>query len=288
MTSRIVTSPAEATSVHQKIWRVGCVSYLNSKPLIEGVDSPGFAEVVFGVPSVLLDELLADRTQIALCPVIDFYRSPQKLEIVPVGGIACHGPTLTVRLFSKIPIQEVREIHADTDSHTSVALVRILMARRYGLTPRLVHFDARKFDFTVTGSAAQWPQTVLLIGDKVVANEPPRTMYPHQVDLGEAWREQTGLPLVFAVWMCKQGADLGTLGTHLKACREINAGRIDQIVKKYAKIHGWPEELALKYLGELLRYPIATPELEAIERFGELARQIGIISEVRPLILHAV
>ena len=49
--------------------RIGAVSYLNSKPLIEGLDllAPE-AELVLDYPSRLADELAAGRLDVALIP----------------------------------------------------------------------------------------------------------------------------------------------------------------------------------------------------------------------------
>ena len=115
--------------------RIGCVSYLNAKPLIEGLDNRTNPTVRFDVPSRLLDDLQAGNVDIALCPVVDYYRSPVPLRVVPVGGIGSRGPTLTVRLFSRIPLHAVDTVHADSDSHTSVLLMRVLMDKLYHRHP---------------------------------------------------------------------------------------------------------------------------------------------------------
>src|SRR5688572_12720402 len=96
--------------------RIGCVSFLNSKPLIDGPEGDDALDVRFDVPSRLLDDLLSREVDIALCPVVDYQTSPVALSVVPVGGVGCDGPTLTVRLFSRRPLDRISLIHADTDS----------------------------------------------------------------------------------------------------------------------------------------------------------------------------
>jgi chorismate dehydratase len=258
--------------------RVGCVSFLNAKPLIEGFrqSAPPGVQLEFDVPSALLDGLETGRTDIALCPVIDFYRSREPLEIVPVGGIGCHRSTLTVKLCSRTPIDRIRCIHADTDSHTSVALMQIVLHEAHGIRPQIVSYDA-------TGDESDRPDTVLLIGDKVVRAAPHAVPYRYQLDLGEAWAAQTGLPFVFAVWMARRGVDLGPVPRLLEARRVENARRIDQIVAKHAEAHGWPRDLAQRYLGQLLQYEIGPTQLEAIELFATKAYELGLIDAPRPL-----
>ena len=89
------------------------------------------------VPSRLLGGLEDGRFDVALLPVIDYQRLPG-LRVLTAGGIGCDGPTLTVRLFSRAPIDQTRLLACDTDSHTSVALARVILAERFGLQPEFV------------------------------------------------------------------------------------------------------------------------------------------------------
>jgi len=133
--------PASATP---RVGRVGCVSFLNARPLIEGLDASPAASVKFDVPSCLLADLEAHEVDVALCPVIDFQRSRCPLAIVPVGGIGCDGPTLTVRVFSQKPLEQLTRIYADTDSHTSVALMQVILDEVYGNRVEVIDLDARE------------------------------------------------------------------------------------------------------------------------------------------------
>lgn len=276
-------SPAAA----RRVRRIGCVSYLNAKPLIDGLDGLPDPQVRFDVPSKLLEELLSGGVDMALCPVIDYFRSSVPLEIVCVGGIGCRGATLTVRLFSRVPLDQIKTIHVDSDSHTSVALLRVLLAERLALRPRIVDFDAHHAAPAPIAGAGANPaapyEAMLLIGDKVVTDAPAPELYPHQIDLGESWHALTGLPFVFAVWMTRAGTELGDLPARLDAQRQLNAGRLDEIVARHAAPRGWPAPLARHYLGTLLRYNVGEEELDAIRRFAESAYRLGLIDELRPL-----
>lgn len=275
------------TSTTHRLRRIGCVSYLNAKPLIDGLDRPGEDLAVrYDVPSRLLTDLEAGDVDIALCPVIDYCRSRHPLTIVPVGGIGCEGSTLTVRLYSRVPIDQITTVHVDMDSHTSVTLLRVLLDRLYGIVPRLIDYDAHEQVARGRGvemDGADAPEAMLLIGDKVVTDSPKAVMYPYQLDLGEAWHRATEMPFVFAVWMVRSGDDFGDLPARLARQRDDNAGRIDDIVEKHAAAHGWPSGLAREYLGHTLRYAVRQPELEAIERFYEMARDVGAIDAVDSL-----
>ena len=275
-------SRSTRTSPPPTACRIGAVSYLNTKPLIDGLDALAPPpRLRLDVPARLLDDLQAGEVDLALCPVIDYFRSSTPLVIVPVGGICSDGPTFTVRLFSQVPIDQLEVVHADSDSHTSVALLRVLLAKLFGLTPELVDYQAR--ELTAAGRLIDQPQAMLLIGDKVVTASPKAVEYPHQLDLGEAWKRLTGLPFVFATWLAPEHANLGEVPRQLAELRQQNARRIPEIAHRYASSHGWSEHLAERYLGSILQYEIGPRELEAIERFGALAAELGIIAAPRPL-----
>lgn len=264
--------------------RVGCVSYLNAKPLIAGLDDEPGISVRTDVPARLLSDLESGEVDVALCPVIDFFASEQELALVPVGAIGCEGPTLTVRIYSQVPIGQIATLHADTDSHTSVALTRVLLAKLFDIRPRLVAYNAR--EQTAEGRIDTSPQTMLLIGDKVVTGSPLAVKYPYQLDLGEGWYELTGLPFVFAMWMTRAGTDLGDLPRRLAARLDANLPQRLLIAERYAQLHGWPSDLAEHYLIDVLRYRVGERELEAVARFGELAHELGITKQSRDVRLY--
>src|SRR5437870_4538763 len=121
-------STANAASIAtDRALRVASVSYLNARPLIHGLGDDGDVDLHLDVPSRLLEGLRRQRFDVALLPVIDYQRM-EGLRLVPAGGIGCDGLTLTVRLFSRVPISEIQTLACDTESHTSVALARIILA----------------------------------------------------------------------------------------------------------------------------------------------------------------
>lgn len=262
-------------------WRIGCVGYLNAKPLIDGLESRQDLSMHYDVPSRLLETLLSKpgsgggaTADIALCPVVDYHQSPEPLRIVPVGAIGSFGPTLTVRLYSSVPFFDITEVHTDRDSHTSVALLRVILAEAYGVS------EARVTGLG-TGDGGSQPAALLLIGDKVVADPPDDERYPHQVDLGEAWRRLTGLPFVFAVWMAAADAELGGLPDLLTRQRVANAKRIDQIAEAHAARHGWPVPLARDYLRHNMRYEFGETEMRSVELFCSTAHRMGLLDRLR-------
>jgi chorismate dehydratase len=271
--------------------RIACVRFLNTAPLIEGLSKLEGLELVPTVPSRIAAMVASGEADLGLCSIVDAVMSDVPLALIPAGMIGCDGPTLTVRLFSRVPWEKVTTLHADTDSHTSVALARLILSRRFGCTPAVAAFDAARREAAEqassnpAGDVHGWPETVLLIGDKVVTSHPPDSVYSHQLDLGEEWKRLTGLPFVYAMWMCRAtnlDSEPGRVRIRHAAAlldrqRRHNATRLGAIVRKHAPAAGWPLDLAEKYLGELLRFEVGPREREAIEGFFSDACALGLM-----------
>lgn len=254
-----MTEPSLVEPLTARALRVGSVSYLNAKPLIYGLDEAGDIDLYLDVPARLLDGLREKRFDVALLPVIDYQRMAG-LVLVPAGGIASDGTTYTVRIFSPGPIERIATLACDPDSHTSVALARVILSERYGIQPEFVDLPA---------AAPDAPR--LLIGDKVVSAEPPDM--PHQLDLGAAWKDLTGLPFVFAAWMARGGIDLGDLPARLEQAKRDGLANVEEIVARFGVPRGWPAPLARRYLTHYLQFDLTPRHLEAMRLFHALAAQ---------------
>lgn len=264
--------------------RIACVRYLNTAVLIEGLSKLPELQIIPTVPSRIAEMVRGGEADIGLVSLIDAAEEPEgapPLTLLPVGMIGCDGPTLTVRLYASVPLEEVSTIHADTDSHTSVVLARVLMKRRFDREVKIRDFNAREqMPVWLSGGSGTedgtWPEAMLLIGDKVVTDSPPAIRYPHQLDLGEAWKAYTGMPFVYAMWACRSGeessARIQTGAELLLRQLRHNLTRIDWIITRRAGEHRWPTDLARQYLGHHLRFTVGAREREAAERFISEAR----------------
>lgn len=261
--------------------RIAAVAYLNTRPLIEGLEKLSDCTVIRTVPAAIIGLLQSDQADIGLASVIDALAMP--MTLIPSGMIGCDGPTLTVRLFSRVPLHAISVLHADIESHTSVVLARILLAKQFSIHPSIEPFTAPA-QAAAGGIRSGWPESFLLIGDKVVTQAPQASSYPHQLDLGAAWKEHTGLPFVYAMWMCKTSTLQGVGGTAIRLAaqllsrqRQHNQTRLDWIVETYATQSGWPRDLARTYLGSLLHYRVGARERQAVEAFLSAAMELNLV-----------
>lgn len=257
-------------------WRIATVCYLNARPLIYGLDADHRVELISGVPSSLARFLDDDLCHAALVPVVDYQRSTEQWCIIPAGCIGSYGVTYTVRLFSCGPPEQVTTLWCDTDSHTSVILAGIILRKVYGSHPVLASLDAGIPPTLEPGQAA------LLIGDKVVSSAVHNATV--QVDLGQQWRELTGLPFVFAVWMARPDRDLGDLPDILTRARVAGQQACGRIASAYAEVHGFSQALAYTYLTENIAYDFGPDQLRGMQEFYRLADQLHLLTHMRDML----
>ncbi len=255
-------------------WRLGVVSYLNSKPLIAGLDANPSIDMVFDVPAKLPELLDRGEVDCALVPVIDIMKPDRKWRIVSDACIGCDGETLTVRVFSRKPPDQIRRLHVDGDSHTSVVLANILWRELYGCELEIGPFTGRE---TIDECEA-----ILLIGDKVVNNK--LIDYDIQTDLGSSWKSLTSLPFVFAAWACQHDKELGNLGEMLSAARDLGMSSVHLIASDYAPTLGWPVALAQRYLTRRLKFTLGDKQREGMATFLSLAKKYDLVAQEQELV----
>jgi chorismate dehydratase len=238
---------------------LGVVSFLNALPLYHSLLGRAEFRIVPDVPSRLADLLESGGCDVALLPVVDYWRARDQLELVGDGCIASDGETLTVRVYSRIPPDRLTRLHVDGDSHTSVALARVIWRELYGRRLELL---------PLPDQADPPPEAVLLIGDKVVRSA--ARGFGFETDLGAAWKHLTGLPFVFAAWYGPRGGDFAGLARELAAARDAGTAAATRIAAEAAESRGWPRETAVEYLGRIMKYRL-TPAMHAgMDRFFSL------------------
>ena len=261
--------PLDAAPVtgDRALLRVGLVPYLNAWPVAWGLDGLRDWQTTAMVPSALARALGEGDIDLSLGSSIDAVRIDPQPLVIPVAPIASNGPTRTVQLVSSVPPAEITHLHCDTDSHTSVALARILLRDVWGVDPELVPWDARAG--LESWGADDTPRSVLMIGDKVMTDIVDPAVHAHTIDLGEAWCSATGLPFVFAVWMLRaECADRARgVAAVLDRQRRANLMRFEAMVAAGARQHGWPLRVAEGYLADTLCYEFGAAQRQGYEAF---------------------
>lgn len=248
--------------------RVGAVSYLNTRPLIHRfAEFAPQAELVLDVPSRLADQLLAGALDVALIPVIELFGKPG-YRVLADACIACRGPVLSVKLFGRKPLNEIRTLALDEGSRTSAALAQILLNARFKIRAEL---SVLPIGSSIAETDAD---AVLLIGDRAI--HPPRGPFAEVWDLGEEWIAHSGLPFVFAAWVTRTDAELAGVERALVTCRDAGLAALEQIAAREAAAVGLTRAECLGYLRDNLHFTLGEQEQRGLEQFYNLASQLGL------------
>ena len=259
--------------------RAGAVSYLNTRPLVFGLDQGLGAdriELSYDVPSVLASRMAAGEIDLALLPVIELARIPG-LVVVPGLAIGSLGNCRSVLLVAKTPLADVRSVALDPESRTSNALARVLFAEAWGVSPAFAEGPRE-----LTRALAEHDAAVR-IGDKALFERLPEGTIAY--DLGGAWTARTTLPFVFAVWAARPGVVDREIYEMLHASRRAGTAALPAIAADYTWNGRQYPEIAHAYLRDAMRYRLGGPEVSAMRRFFAAASRIGVINAPPPITL---
>ena len=246
--------------------RIGRISYLNTEPFFmsDGIR----ADSVAAPPRQTLEMALAGEIDIAPLPVVAHFDHPGRFRILGPMGIACDGPARTVIFRSTVEIAALprgARIGIINETATSVRLLRVLLAHHYKV-PHHLHFE--DLDHGQPGQ--------LVIGDRALASLSPTPAYPLVLDLGQAWKELTGHPFVFALWLAQ--ADLAVAATDTVVDyfrRSLTANRADAraIHERRPDLRMTPEAIA-DYIANF-EFELSAASLAGLEEFRALDTSLG-------------
>lgn len=175
--------------------KVGIVNYLNTRPLIYGLERPPINELIEikgDYPARVADMLISGEMDVALVPVAVLASLPE-YYIVGNYCIGTEGEIASVALFSEVPLREIKKVYLDYQSRSSVALLKYLMKESWKINPEVVNAEGEDYRKLIKGTTAG-----LVIGDRALEQ---RNKSAFIYDLGSEWKKFTGLPFVFAAWV---------------------------------------------------------------------------------------
>jgi chorismate dehydratase len=177
--------------------KVAAVSYLNTKPLVYGIEHSPVSddiELLLDYPSNLATSLQHGDIDLALLPVAAIPGIPGA-QIVSDYGIAADGNVGSVALFSQVPVEEIETVYLDYQSRTSVKLAQILFEKLW--KTKVVYKEATEHYINyINGTTAG-----VIIGDRALKQ---LSNFEYVYDLAAAWKALTGLPFVFAAWVANK------------------------------------------------------------------------------------
>jgi len=265
--------------------RLGRIGYLNVLPVYHPLEAgiiPHDFEIVSGPPALLNAMMERGELHASSGSCIEYARRPERYLLVADMAIGSNGPVMSVLLLSRVPVEELdgETIRISGESHTSVALLKLLLARQ-GVR---AHFESGLVSAKILSPDP--PTAFLAIGDEALRLR-DHPDYPHRLDLGEAWRAWTGLPFVFGLWFVSRKAVEQKVfscnpAALLQTGRDWGLANMEAILDLTA--YGCPltrEELVRYYAG--LVYHLRERELEGLRLFYARLHEAGLLDAVPAL-----
>jgi chorismate dehydratase len=260
--------------------RLGRISYINCYPVYGAIDrgiERVSAEIVTGTPAELNDLLVAGELDVSVISAVAYARHAKDLVLLPDLAISCDGPVRSVLLLSKTAVGRLggRTVLLTASSRTSVALVELLCREVWKIEPRFAEVRAEASDLD---HLAELPHdAVLVIGDPALILS-ARHAYPHCVDLGQEWKQLTGLPFVFAVWAARRAADPGAVRRchqTLLASRDWGLAHLDDLAAAASRATSVPVRECRDYFAGL-DYAFTDRHLAGLTEFFRRLAVLGI------------
>ena len=246
--------------------RIGCVKYLNARPLIRGW--PG--EVDFDHPSALCKRLADGELDVALVSSFEFLRNPI-YQIIDGVSISSDGPVYSVVVAHRGEFGDITEIAVDPAAETSGNLLRCLVAE-LNLKPAI-------------GSTSSGDFARMLIGDQAIRFRQRHGADFRFWDLGEQWKKLRDVPFVYALWLVRPEVQNGkSIADQLRALRDRNLTNIDNVIARETE---FDPEFCRRYYRDHLRFSFGEEEKKGLRAFAELCRKHELLPK-RELVLDLV
>lgn len=272
--------------------RVGHIEFLNCLPLYWGlVDSGALLDVELSkdTPDRLGERLVAGELDIGPVSLVEALRHADELRLLPGLAVGSDGPVLSCVLVSRVPLAELRSarVALGSTSRTTVLLARMWLAEVHGVRPEYV---ARPPDLDAMLADAA---AAVLIGDaalRATYEAPRQGLAVH--DLGAAWRDWTGLPMVFAVWAARrefaeqQPGLVKEVHDAFRHSRDRALGALDEVAGRAARWETFDAATLRDYF-ETLDFSLGERQLAGLREFARRAAALGAVpAGVEPLFVE--
>lgn len=260
--------------------RVGHIQFLNCLPIYWGLMRSGAlidVDLHKDSPDRLSAALVAGDLDIGPISQVEYLRHADELLLLPDLAVGSDGPVLSVNVVATRPLAELdgARVALGSTSRTGVLLAQLLLAERYGVRPEYFRCPPDLTQMLLEADAA------VLIGDVAL-----RALYeaPKQglevTDLGQAWREWTGLPMVFAVWAVRRdfaAAHPGLVKEVHEAflrSRDLCLAELDQVADAGARWEPFDAATLASYF-RALDFSLGERQVAGLREFARRATAIG-------------
>lgn len=263
-----------------KIIRFGCHSFLNAKPVINYLsvnkDCRESVEIVLGSPAEISEKLSSAEIDTGFIPSIEFLKN-KDLFLIPGFSISACGKVMSVLLESHKYIKDIKSVAVDSRSRTSIVLLKIILAKKYGISPVFLSPDTQIGSYRADAR--------LIIGDEALeltyGKKTP--FYMNITDLSQEWYEMTGLPFVFAVIASRKKEAPSDFLNLLSLSRDEGIRNIQGIAQEECEKCRITTEAVVDYLNNRISYSLSEKEMEGLKEFQKLASDAGLLDSKRDI-----
>jgi len=245
---------------------LGCVPYLNARPIIEALDveRADRHRVLYDIPSRLPLLLDTGQAEAVLASSFDAIASPGR-RIAAGVSISTMGRAESVRLFSKTPIADIRTLALDQSSLTSNALAQLVLWHSFGVRAQVFHCQP-SLEGMLRGHDA-----CVLIGDNGLLADGTGL---NVLDLGEEWERLSTKPFVWALWL---GCDslTETLVSELIESKRWGVTHLYQVIERASRRTQLQREICANYLSKTMNYDLSEDHLAGFSLFRNMVIEQG-------------
>lgn len=260
--------------------RIGRIPYANLFPIFYMIDKQGGSaryDIIEGVPAELNRKLRDDIIDISPSSSIEHLRHPDRYEVIRNHSISADGPIQSILLFSKTPLESLngQTILTSSQSETSVALVKIICRKFYNLSCAF----ASSADPIV--KALRSNPAYMLIGDDAI-RESHKWPDLHVYDLGSLWKQHTGLPFTYALWLvrkeCAAEAPEALAGfiRDLDRAKELSQTELREAAAAWPYKAMLPQEDLIAYW-KGISYDLTDEHRQGLALFRRYAVELGLV-----------
>jgi chorismate dehydratase len=247
--------------------RISAVKYANTYPFIWGLRESGFEKRVIlemDHPADCAAKLISGKADIGLIPVAALPMLA-KYSIIGDFCIGANGKVRTVMLLANCPFEDIKAIHLDYRSRSSVNLTKVLA--KYMWKKEFIWINtSEQFDF----ESINTEEAVVLIGDQCFELE---NRFSHKIDLAEEWKNQTGLPFVFACWAANREIP-EEFQKDFNLALKSGVENIDKVAEAFGKFGVIRENELKNYLKNNIDYIFDNEKKKGMSLFLELLKEL--------------
>ncbi len=246
--------------------KISIVNYTNTLPFkwaLKRSDIMQKIDLQEDIPSICAQKLKFKQVDLALVPVALL----PKLDTYFIETNYCigaNGKVDSVKLYSQVPLNEIKTVTLDYQSKSSITLTKVLF--KFFWNFEVDYLDAMPgFENEIKNTNA-----AVVIGDRTFELN---GKFKYEYDLAEEWKKFTGLPFVFAAWVSTEKLPQ----EFIKEFNSVLKHGIDNIllaIKEDYNLKSLSKDQTIEYLVNRIDYNLDSDKRKALDLFLEYIKKL--------------